>query len=111
MLFCFLHALGWHNPRFALNEIDWQLCDACKLTRRFNFGSSSAKRFAKLPRNHCARQIFRPGRQVGNPPFAASSIAGPEFANTNFTPITLSWTLGHGWFTALGLTFVAPIGS
>jgi hypothetical protein len=56
-------------------------------------------------------EYFGLGASSVNPPFATSGIAGPELANTNFTPITLSWTLGHGWFTALGVTFVAPIGS
>jgi hypothetical protein len=46
-----------------------------------------------------------------NPPFGVSGINGPELANTNFSPIALSWTLGHGWFTSVGLTIVAPIGS
>src|SRR5262245_55469947 len=50
-------------------------------------------------------EYFGLGASSVNPPFATSSIAGPELANTNFTPITLSWSLGHGWFTALGLTF------
>jgi hypothetical protein len=45
-----------------------------------------------------------------NPPFGATSIS-PEIANTNFTPIDLSWNLGHGWFTALALTVVGPDGS
>jgi hypothetical protein len=45
-----------------------------------------------------------------NPPFAAQSIS-PELANTNFTPISLSWALGHGWFTSLALTIVGPDGS
>jgi hypothetical protein len=45
-----------------------------------------------------------------NPPFAAQSIS-PELANTNFTPIDLSWNLGHGWFTALALTIIGPDGS
>ncbi len=44
------------------------------------------------------------------PPFATQSIS-PEIANTNFTPIDLSWNLGHGWFTALALTIVGPDGS
>jgi hypothetical protein len=44
------------------------------------------------------------------PPFSAESIS-PEFANTNFTPIDLSWALGHGWFVAAALTIVAPDGS
>ena len=56
-------------------------------------------------------EYFGLGASSVNPPFATSGIAGPELANTNFTPVTLSWMLGHGWFTALGLTFVAPIGS
>ena len=46
-----------------------------------------------------------------NPPFAASAMNGPELANTTFNPFTLSWTLGHGWFTALGINIIAPIGS
>jgi hypothetical protein len=46
-----------------------------------------------------------------NPPFTASAINGPELVNTNFTPISLSWALGSGWFSALALTIVAPIGS
>jgi hypothetical protein len=46
-----------------------------------------------------------------NPPFAASGINGPELINTNFTPISLSWTLGHGWFFAVALTIVPPDGS
>src|ERR1700734_2912195 len=45
-----------------------------------------------------------------NPPFAASAMNGPELANTTFNPFTLSWTLGHGWFTALGINIIAPIG-
>jgi hypothetical protein len=65
----------------------------------------------ELRRDHRAGEYFGQGASSVNPPFAASSIAGPELANTNFTPIILSWTLGHGWFTAVGLTFVAPIGS
>jgi hypothetical protein len=36
---------------------------------------------------------------------------GPELANTTFNPITLSWDLTHGWFTALGINIIAPIGS
>jgi hypothetical protein len=46
-----------------------------------------------------------------NPPFAASGINGPELINTNFTPISLSWTLGPGWFFGVGLTIAAPDGS
>jgi len=53
-------------------------------------------------------EYFGLGASSVNPPFATSGIAGPELANTDFTPITLSWTLGRGWFTALGVTFVAP---
>jgi len=45
-----------------------------------------------------------------NPPFATSSV-NAQLANTNFTPIDLSWNLGHGWFTSLALTIVAPDGS
>lgn len=44
------------------------------------------------------------------PPFAAQSIS-PELANTGFTPIDLSWNLGHGWFAGVGLTIVGPDGS
>jgi hypothetical protein len=46
-----------------------------------------------------------------NPPFTAAQTISPEIANTNFTPITLSWNLGHGWFTAIALTVVGPDGS
>jgi hypothetical protein len=46
-----------------------------------------------------------------NPPFAVSQINGPELINTNFTPITLSWTLAPGWFLGFGFTIVAPNGS
>jgi hypothetical protein len=46
-----------------------------------------------------------------NPPFAASATNGPELANTTFNPFTLSWTLGHNWFTAVGINIIAPIGS
>lgn len=45
------------------------------------------------------------------PPFNASGPVSPEIANTNFTPIVLSWMLGHGFFTSLALTIVAPDGS
>lgn len=45
-----------------------------------------------------------------NPPFTATGIS-PEIANTNFTPVSLSWALGHGWFAGLALTIVAPDGS
>jgi hypothetical protein len=45
-----------------------------------------------------------------SPPFATQSIS-PELANTNFTPIDLSWSLGHGWFTSLAVTVVGPDGS
>ena len=46
-----------------------------------------------------------------NPPFTGTQTISPELANTNFTPITLSWNLGHGWFTAAALTVVGPDGS
>jgi len=50
--------------------------------------------------------------QTGNnPPFAGSGITSPELANTNFTPISLSWNLGHGWFFGAALTIVGPDGS
>lgn len=45
-----------------------------------------------------------------NPPFTSSG-ANAQLANTNFTPIDLSWSLGHGFFTALALTVVGPDGS
>ena len=46
-----------------------------------------------------------------NPPFAVSQINGPELINTNFTPISLSWTLAPNWFFAVAFTVVAPNGS
>jgi hypothetical protein len=46
-----------------------------------------------------------------NPPFTAGMTISPEIANTNFTPIDLSWNLGHGWFSALALNVVGPDGS
>jgi hypothetical protein len=46
-----------------------------------------------------------------NPTFNASGPTSPEIANTNFTPIDLSWNLGHGFFTAVALTVVGPDGS
>ena len=45
-----------------------------------------------------------------NPPFATSSV-NSQLANTNITPISLSWNLGHGWFTSLAFTFAGPDGS
>jgi len=45
-----------------------------------------------------------------NPPFT-SGPTSPEIANTTFTPIALSWSLGHGWFTDVALTVVGPDGS
>jgi hypothetical protein len=45
-----------------------------------------------------------------NPPFAGTGIS-PEFANTTFTPISLSWNLGHGLFSSLAFTVVGPDGS
>jgi hypothetical protein len=50
----------------------------------------------------------------------AGNGSGPPFggatwfettSNTRFTPILLSWKLGHGWFAAAGFTFMAPDGS
>jgi hypothetical protein len=48
-----------------------------------------------------------------NPPFAVSTNAmiSPEIANTDFTPIALSWALGHGWFVAGSVHVVGPDGS
>ena len=45
-----------------------------------------------------------------NPPFTSSG-ANAQLANTNFTPIDLSWSLGHGWFVAGAFTVVGPDGS
>jgi hypothetical protein len=45
-----------------------------------------------------------------NPPFAAQTIS-PELANTTFTPISLAWSLGHGWFTSVALNIIGPDGS
>ncbi len=45
-----------------------------------------------------------------NPPFATSSV-NAQLANTTFTPLDLSWNLGHGWFTALALNVIGPDGS
>jgi hypothetical protein len=45
------------------------------------------------------------------PPFAGSGTTSPELANTTFTPIDLSWNLGHGFFASLALTIVGPDGS
>jgi len=45
-----------------------------------------------------------------NPPFASSG-ANAQLANTNITPIDLSWSLGHGWFVAGAVTIVGPDGS
>ncbi len=45
-----------------------------------------------------------------NPPFTTSSV-NSQLANTTFTPIDLSWNLGHGWFSSLALTVVGPDGS
>ena len=64
-------------------------------------------------------QGFYQAETVGptNPSFNCSATAGnacsisPELANTNFTPISLSWNLSHGWFAALAFTVVGPDGS
>ena len=56
-------------------------------------------------------EYFGLGNTPVNPPFAASAINGPELANTTFNPITLSWDLTHGSFTAVGINIIAPIGS
>jgi Putative MetA-pathway of phenol degradation len=45
-----------------------------------------------------------------NPPFATSSV-NSQLANTNITPISLSWNLSHGWFVAAAVTIVPPDGS
>lgn len=47
---------------------------------------------------------------TSNPPFSSSS-ANAQLANTNVTPIDLSWSLGHGWFVAGAFTVVGPDGS
>jgi hypothetical protein len=47
-----------------------------------------------------------------NPPFGpGGQTISPELANTTFTPISLSWNLGHGWFVATALNIVGPDGS
>jgi hypothetical protein len=56
-------------------------------------------------------EYFGLGATPVNPPFTASAINGPELANTTFNPFTLSWDLRHGWFLAIGLNIIAPIGS
>jgi hypothetical protein len=56
-------------------------------------------------------EYFGLGNTPVNPPFATSAINGPEVANTTFNPITLSWDLTHGSFTAVGINIIAPIGS
>jgi hypothetical protein len=45
------------------------------------------------------------------PPFAGSGTTDPELANTSFTPIDLSWNLGHGWFFSAAMNIVGPDGS
>ena len=45
-----------------------------------------------------------------NPPFAASSVSS-QLANTTFTPVDLSWSLGSGLFAALAFNVIAPDGS
>jgi hypothetical protein len=56
-------------------------------------------------------EFFGLGNTPVNPPFTASVINGPELANTTINPVTLSWDLSHGWFFAVGLNIIAPIGS
>jgi hypothetical protein len=50
------------------------------------------------------------GGNGSGPPFG-NTIWFENTANTLFTPIILQWTLGHGWFTDLGVTIIAPDGS
>jgi hypothetical protein len=50
------------------------------------------------------------GGNGSGPPFGGA-IWFENTANTLFTPIILQWTLGHGWFADLGVTFIAPDGS
>jgi hypothetical protein len=50
------------------------------------------------------------GGNGSGPPFG-NTIWFENTANTLFTPIILQWTLGHGWFADLGVTFIAPDGS
>jgi hypothetical protein len=45
------------------------------------------------------------------PPFTSQTAISPELANTSFTPIDLSWNLGHGWFVSAALSIVGPDGS
>jgi hypothetical protein len=56
-------------------------------------------------------EYFGLGATGINPPFTASTISGPELANTTFTPISLSWNLSHGWFFGLAMNIIAPDGS
>jgi hypothetical protein len=55
------------------------------------------------------------GGNGNGPPFGVGSGGFTTWfettANTLFTPIILQWTLGHGWFADLGVTFIAPDGS
>jgi hypothetical protein len=46
-----------------------------------------------------------------SPPFPAGTQISPELANTDFTPIALSWKLGNGWFAAASLHIDGPDGS
>jgi hypothetical protein len=50
------------------------------------------------------------GGNGSGPPFG-NTIWFENTANTLFTPVILQWTLGHGWFADLGVTFIAPDGS
>jgi len=50
------------------------------------------------------------GGNGSGPPFG-NTVWFENTANTLFTPIILQWTLGHGWFADLGVTFIAPDGS
>lgn len=53
---------------------------------------------------------FGTNENTVNPPFTTTSIS-PEIANTDWTPITLSWNLGHGIFAAVAVHVDAPDGS
>lgn len=49
------------------------------------------------------------GNGIG-PPFG-NTVWFEDVGNTKITPILGQWTLGGGWFGALGLTLIAPDGS
>jgi hypothetical protein len=50
------------------------------------------------------------GANGSGPPFG-NTVWFETTGNTLITPVILQWTLGHGWFADLGVTFIAPDGS